>query len=98
MHEKYGKEGFAAVSVSLDDLSEDPDKVEANVLKFLVSKKATFTNLILNEKAEVWQEKLKFDGPPSVFVFDREGKQIKHFKDYVDYAEVEKLVMEQLKK
>ena len=62
MHQKYGKEGLAAVSVSLDDPNEAG--VKQAVLKFLESKKATFTNLILDEKPEVWQDKLKIDGPP----------------------------------
>ena len=63
MHSKYGKDGFAAISVSLDDPNEKGNKEK--VVKFLESKKATFTNLILNEKAEDWQAKLKIDGPPA---------------------------------
>src|SRR5438876_5838753 len=59
---KHAKDAVAAVSVSLDDLSEDgaKDKVQ----KFLDKQQATFTNLILDEKPEVWQAKLKIDGPP----------------------------------
>lgn len=96
MHNKYGKDGLVAVSVSLDDASEQG--VEAKVQRFLESRKAAFTNLILDEQPEVWQQKLQFDGPPSVFVFSREGKRVKHFKDGVDFGEVEKLAISELKK
>jgi hypothetical protein len=96
MHRKYSKDDFAAVSVSLDDPSDKEAK--ANVVKFLQDKKATFTNLILDEQPEVWQEKLKIDGPPCVFVFNREGQQAKKFDSEFTYADVEKVVAELMKK
>ena len=94
MHNKYAKDGFAAISVSLDDPKDE--NARQRVLDFLRKQKANFTNLILDEKSEVWQEKLKFDGPPCVFVFNRDGKR----KQYTspDYAEIEKHVAELLKK
>jgi hypothetical protein len=96
MHRTYAKDGLAALSVSLDD-PHDKGVCE-RVLKFLQAKNATFTNLILDEGPEVWQEKLKFTGPPCVFVFDRQGKLVKQFKDEFTYVEVEKLVKELLGK
>ena len=95
MHKKYAKDGFAAVSVSLDDPGDK--KARQNVIEFLRKQKATFTNLILDEKSEIWQEKLKFDGPPCVFVFNREGKW-KKFEAPVEYADIEKYVAELMKK
>ena len=94
MHTKYAKDGFAAISVSLDDPKDE--KAQERVIDFLRKQKATFTNLILDEKSEVWQKKLRFDGPPCVFVFNREGKH----KQYTspDYAEIEKYVAELMKK
>jgi hypothetical protein len=96
MQKNYGTKEFAAISVSLDDPSEEgtTDKV----LRFLKAKNATFTNLILDEKPEVWQKKLDFDGPPSVFVYDQKGNLKKQFKGVVSYDEVEKLVKELLGK
>jgi hypothetical protein len=94
MHNKYAKDGFAAISVSLDDPKDE--KARQRVIDFLRKQKATFTNLILDEKSEVWQEKLKFDGPPCVFVFNRDGKWNKYTSP--DYAEIEKQVAELLKK
>jgi hypothetical protein len=94
MHKKYGPQGFAAVSVSLDDPKDAA--LMATVRKFLVAQKATFTNLVLDEKPEVWQAKLRFDGPPCIYVFNRAGKWTK-FDPFFDYADVEKQVVEYLK-
>jgi thiol-disulfide isomerase/thioredoxin len=96
MHQKYASEGMAAVSVSLDDPSQPG--TQDKVLHFLKLQRASFTNLILNEKPEVWQQKLGFDGPPCVFVFDRQGEIKKQFKDEFSYGDVEKLVKELLAK
>ena len=96
MHEKYKEQGFAAVSVSLDDLNEDG--VQDTVRKFLTEKKATFRNFILNEKPAFWEEKLKIDGPPCAFVFDRDGKIAKKFDGFFEYAKVEPVVAQLLKK
>jgi thiol-disulfide isomerase/thioredoxin len=94
---KYAKDGLSAVSVSLDDLTEDGAKYK--VIQFLDKQKAVFTNLILDEKPEMWQAKLKIDGPPLVMVFNRKGDLEQKFVDKdVDYAVIEKLVAELLKK
>ena len=97
LHQKSAKDGLVAVSVSLDELSEDgaKDKVQ----KFLDRQKATMTNLILDEKPAVWQAKLKIDGPPLVMVFNRKGELEQKFVDKdVDYAAIERLVAELLPK
>ena len=94
MHKKYAKDGLAAISVSLDDPKDE--KAQQRVIDFLRKQKASFTNLVLDEKAEVWQEKLKFTGPPCVFVFSRDGKYEKF--ESPDYAEIEKYVADLLKK
>jgi thiol-disulfide isomerase/thioredoxin len=97
LHAKHAKDGLVAISVSLDDPTEDEAKAKA--LKFLQAQKATFTNLLLDEKPEVWQAKLKIDGPPLVMVFNRKGELEQRFVDKaVDYAEIGKLVAELLSK
>jgi hypothetical protein len=97
MQRKYAKDGLVAISVSLDDPNED--NVKDKVTKYLRSQKATFTNLILDEKPEVWQKKLKIEGPPCVFVFDRDGKIAKKFDSGEKYEdEIEKFVADLLKK
>jgi thiol-disulfide isomerase/thioredoxin len=97
LHRKHAKDDFAAVSVSLDDLSEDGAKEK--VQKFLDRQNAMFTNLILDEKPDVWQAKLKIDGPPLVVLFNRKGElEQKFIGEEVDYEKIGKLVGELLKK
>src|SRR3954470_12352989 len=97
LHDKHARAGLVAVSVSLDDLSEDGAKDK--VTKFLEKQNATMTNLILDEKAEAWQAKLKIDGPPMVMVFNKKGELEQKFVDKdVDYDVIGKLVAELLTK
>ena len=96
LHNQHAKADLVAISVSLDDLTDDGAKDK--VLKFLQKQQATMTNLILDEKPEVWQSKLKIDGPPLVMVFNRKGELEQKFVDKdVDYAVIGKLVAELLK-
>jgi len=98
MRDKYAKDGLAVITVSLDEDAQSTE-LQEKVRKLLESKKAgQFTNLILDEKLEVWQQKLKFDGPPSFYVFGRDGKLIKQFKDNFEFDDVEKLVDDWIKK
>jgi thiol-disulfide isomerase/thioredoxin len=97
LYQKHAKDPFLAVSVSLDDVSEDG--VKARVQKFLDGQKASFTNLILDEEPEVWQAKLKIDGPPLVIVFNKDGGIEQRFADKaVDYEKIGHLVAELIKK
>jgi hypothetical protein len=96
MQKKYAGDGLAAVSVSLDDLNDKG--VKERVEAFLRGQNATFTNLILDEPVEAWQKKLEIDGMPAVFVYGRDGKIAKKFKDDFEYADVEKFVQELVKK
>jgi thiol-disulfide isomerase/thioredoxin len=96
LNNQHANAGLVAVSVSLDDLTEDGAKDK--VIKFLQKQQATTTNLILDEKPEVWQAKLKIDGPPLVMVFNRKGELEQKFVDKdVDYAVIGKLVADLLK-
>jgi len=97
MRDKFAKDDLLVITVSLDEEPRSKE-VQEKVRKVLESKKAGhFTNLILDEKLEVWQKKLSFDGPPSFFVFGKDGKLIKHFKNDFEFSEVEKLVGETIK-
>ncbi len=96
MHKKHAKDGLAVVSVALDENAQEKE-VQERVLKRLKEKKASFVNLMLDEKTDYWQEKLDFLGPPSFFVFNRVGERKKQFKDEFEFSEVEKLVTELLK-
>ena len=96
MQEKYKDEGLVAISVSLDDPHEEG--VKEKVHKYLKGKKADFRHFILDEKPEFWEDKLKIDGPPCAFVYDREGKVAKKFDGFFEYSKVEPLVVDLLKK
>jgi hypothetical protein len=97
MHKKYGKDGLAALSVSLDDPADR--EARGRVQKFLEKQGATFTNLLLDEKPEEWQKQLKIDGPPCVYVFNRDGSTaLKQSGDDVNYEKVEKEVAKLLGK
>ena len=90
MHRKFVKQGLVVVSVSVDDLEEK--ETEAEVLKFLRQQKATFPNFLLNEEPEDWQKKLKIDGVPAMFVFNRTGQIEQKYTEAPEHAALEKLV------
>ena len=95
MHKKYAKDGLVAISVSLDEPAGKG--VQEKVVKFLQKQQATFDNYILDEKEEVWQKQFGIDGPPCVFVFNREGK-FQKFSTGEKYDAIEKVVVQLLKK
>jgi thiol-disulfide isomerase/thioredoxin len=88
LHEKYAARGLAVVSVSVDP----PDDAEARAAarEFLVQHRAAFRNVLLTDKAGVWQAKWKVEGPPMLFLFDRAGRLVARWDDKIDLVEVEK--------
>ncbi len=74
MHRKYAKDGLVAISVSLDDPGDKAARAKA--LAFLKKQGAAFTNVLLDEKPETYQAKLKIDGPPCVYVFNRDNRYV----------------------
>ena len=95
MQRKYAKQGLVAVSLSVDDL--DDKETEGEVLKFLRQQKATFANFLMNEAPEDWQKKLKIEGVPAVFVFNRAGQIEQKYAEVPNHAEIEKLVEQLLR-
>src|SRR5207244_1913945 len=69
MHRTHAAKGLAAISVSLDPPSNA--KKQKRVQEFLTQQKATFTNLVLDAPPEEYTQKLRFDGPPCIYLFDR---------------------------
>lgn len=95
LHRKFAGKGLAVVSLSFDDPAKAKQVAEAE--KFLKEKKAEFRNILLDEEDGVGFEKLMINSIPAVFVFDRDGKEVKRFTlddpdNQFTYAEVEKAV------
>ena len=96
LHRKFAAGGLTVMSVSLDDPNEPASKPK--VKAFLHARKADFANYLLDEKPEFWQAKLRAEGPPVVYVFNRKGELEQRFADEIDYTKVESLVSDLLKK
>jgi thiol-disulfide isomerase/thioredoxin len=77
MHEKYGAKGLAVGSLTLDDPTDE--KAFADAEAFLKEKKATFTNVLLDEEFGDGYDKLDINGIPAVFLYGPDGKELKRF-------------------
>jgi thiol-disulfide isomerase/thioredoxin len=95
LYEKQRDNGFAAVSVAVDPDVQNKE-LGQRLLKFLQRQRAAFTNLWLDEPAEVWQKKLNTPTVPCVFVFNKAGQIARKYTDDVNYEEIAKLVGELL--
>jgi len=95
MNQKYAPKGLAVISLSLDDPTDKAAVAEAE--RFLKEKKATFTNVLLDENFGEGFDKLNINGIPAVFIFGPDGKEVKRFtmddpNNQFTYDEVEKAV------
>jgi thiol-disulfide isomerase/thioredoxin len=90
LHAKYADRGLTVISVSVD-VPDDAD-ARAAARDFLVRQKATFRNVILSDKAEVWQAKWNVEGPPLLFLFDKQGRLAGRWEGKFAPTEVEKKV------
>jgi thiol-disulfide isomerase/thioredoxin len=92
LNQQYGDKGLVCMSVSLD-----PSNGKEGALKFLQKAKATFANYWLDEKQEFWADRWHIQGPPAVFVFDRQGRRAGKFDSEdpdkpLSYEDVKKLI------
>ena len=98
MHKKYADKGLVVITVSVDPPTDKMMVDAAN--GFLKKIDAPFHNLLLNEKEELWNEKLDFVSPPCYYVFDRHGKWVRFrsadYKKGVPYEEMDKVVVQML--
>ena len=90
LHARYAGRGLAVVSVSVDP----PDDADARAAArdFLVGIQARFRNVILTDPADVWQGKWKTDGPPLLFLFDKNGRLARRWDGKFDPAELDRNV------
>jgi thiol-disulfide isomerase/thioredoxin len=96
MHRKYANKGLAVISLSLDDPSDAKAITAAE--RFLIEKKAVFTNVLLDENYGDGFEKLDINAIPAVFIFGPDGKEVKRFtmddpNHQFTYEQVEKEVV-----
>jgi thiol-disulfide isomerase/thioredoxin len=111
LHRELGND-VACVSISTDyagSKKKPPEFYQERVLKFLTQKEATFDNVLCNVPSDELFEKLDLASIPAVYVFGRDGKQVKRFdsssqgklgtdEEAFTYADVNKLVETLLQK
>ncbi|MBL8798438.1 MAG: redoxin domain-containing protein [Planctomycetia bacterium] len=96
LHKRYAKDGLVCMSISLDE-AKDKQKP----LAFLQKQNALFPNFLLDEEVSLWQEKFDINGPPAIFVFNRDNRRARKFdgndpRIVYTHEDVEKLVKELL--
>jgi len=98
MREQYGKDGFVAISVTID--KADDKEALARAVKFLEDRKAgDVINLHLDEDEELWHAKFRTATVPVVFVFGRDNRLVMKMpvdKSGVQYSVIEQKVKELL--
>ncbi|MBX9679916.1 MAG: TlpA family protein disulfide reductase [Gemmataceae bacterium] len=85
LQRKYAKDGLVILTVTLDAVEDQED-----ALKRLIQKKVPLTNFLLEDAATA-QQKLRVEGVPAVYLFDRQGRWTLFPSAQVDKAD-EKLV------
>lgn len=96
LHQKYASMGLVVVSVSLDPLKKDP-QVQQKVLQQLQKAEARMINFILDEDFELFQKKLRVEGPPLAVVFNRQGKWVEFKEEQFRHDLIEGAVLQFLK-
>ena len=80
LHDDYGPDRVACISLSFDYEGIDPvEVVQEPVLKFLRSHRATFDNVLSSDDNEALYRKFDLASVPAVFVYDRRGKLRQRF-------------------
>ena len=82
LHQRWGKEKLACVSVSCDYLGMDGESPESHreaVLRILQSRGALFDNVLLSNPSDDFFQMADLASIPAVYVYDREGKLVKRF-------------------
>jgi thiol-disulfide isomerase/thioredoxin len=98
LHERYGPEKVACISVSFDnDGIASLEEAKEMALGFLQSQGATFDNVISSEPSDELLKKFGIYAVPAVYVYDRQGELRKRFDNSTGeeftYADVEALLV-----
>lgn len=96
MQREHGDKGLVCFTITVDSLDR---KKEAH--EFLNQIKAQLPgNFLLDESEEFWAKKFSMNGPPCVFVFDRQGKRAGKFYSAdqpYEPGDIDKLVFDLLR-
>jgi len=96
LQRKYAAQGLAVVTVSIDDVSADPN-IRNQVMSFLQQQGAMSKNFILAERPQVWISKLKMNSVPTMFLFNREGQLINRYNgNEINLPQIERRIGELL--
>jgi thiol-disulfide isomerase/thioredoxin len=88
LHNKYGADRVACISVSLDDREEYDE-----ALKFLRGQKAWFANFLLDNNHADIAKHWELNAFPTIVVYDQQGKQVLAANEYQEVLpRVEELV------
>jgi thiol-disulfide isomerase/thioredoxin len=108
LHQKYAKDGFAAITVLTPSNKEKQAEALAEGQKFLQEQGAAFDNLYLDVPPRDWKDRLPvIKSLPSVFLFNRDNQLVKKWPvldakgetvQDPSYEEVEKVLVGLLKK
>jgi hypothetical protein len=115
MQQTYGKDGLVVITAVIDDFKDKKfgEKTRSNVSAALKKAKATFQTVHLEKTDKavklmgVKDGKLRAEGVPVAFVFNREGKYVlklptydaeEQEKEAFSYDKVEKAVREETRK
>lgn len=96
MNQKYSASGLITITVSLDQLKSDA-KIKQKVLDTLKKADARLINVLLDEDFSDVQKKFRFEGPPCVFVFNRQGKWVEFKEEQFRHDLIEQTVIQFLK-
>ena len=96
MHSKYSPQGLVTITVSLDQIKKDPE-IKQKVLQHLHKAGAKTINVILDEDFEFVMKKLRCDGLPCAFVFNRQGKWANFQEEKFRHDLIEQTVIQFLK-
>jgi hypothetical protein len=95
VQKKLKDQGLVVITVDLDDPNEKEFTDAA--FAWLKQEKITLPNFLLDEKEEVWQEKLKVNLVPCLYVFNRAGQIEEKYTKKADEKELDALIDKLLK-
>jgi glutathione peroxidase-family protein len=94
MQSKFKDRGFVAVAVSIDDPANPEQRTKVDA--FLTKKNTNCPSYIVKEPREEVLKKLDVEGPPCLYLFDRDNRTVKKYAGEEDFkmitADVEKLL------